>query len=131
MKTNIRSVPPSGNFESDKRKMVVSTDFLDILATMPLNQKFIRKNVIFKAQNDVDLLAEFEENRIRFFNEIGLKRNPTVIINFDIPKCLPDLALATLTKIMKSFSEKEPTAIWTTSKSSGEQYLLEMILEIE
>ena len=131
MKTYVRCLPPSGKFELDQRKMVVDADFMDVLVAMPLNQKFIRKNVIFKAQNDVDLLAEFEENRIQFFNEIGLKRNPTVIINFDIPKRLPDLALATLTKIMKSFSEKEPTAIWTTSKSSGEQYLLEMILEIE
>ena len=132
MKTNLRSVPPSGKFESDQRTIVVSTDFLDVLTTMPLDQKFIRKNMIFEAQNDADVLAEFERKRIRFFSKIGLKQKPSVIINFDSPKCLPDLALGTLAKILEYFKKMEGSSvIWTASKSEGERYLLEMILEVE
>jgi hypothetical protein len=132
MKTNLRSVPPSGKFEMDRREMIVGADLLDILTTMPLDQKFIRKNMIFEAQNDADVLAEFERKRIQFLSEIGLKQKPTVIINFDSPKCLPDLALGTLAKILEYFKEMEgASVIWTASKSEGEHNLLEMILEVE
>ncbi len=131
MKTDIRSVPPSGNFESEKRKMVVSADSMDILITMPLNQKFIRKNMAFEAQNDADLLAEFKKRRHPFFSEIGLKEKPTVIINFDSPNQLPDLTLGTLAKILEYFQQKEASVIWTASKSEKEHHLLEMILEIK
>jgi len=130
MKTDIRSVPPSGKFESEKRKMLVSADSMDILITMPLNQKFIRKNMVFEAQNDADLLAEFKKRRHPFFNEIGLKEKPTVIINFDFSKRLPNLALGTLAKILEYFQQKEASVIWAVSKSEREHHLLEMILEV-
>lgn len=131
MKTNIQSVPPSGNFESENRKIIVGTDFMDILTTMPLHQKFIRKNMTFEAQNDADLLAEFEKRRHPFFSALGLKEKPTIIINFDSPNQLPDIALGTLAKILEYFQQKEASVIWAASKSKGEHYLLEMILEIE
>lgn len=131
MKTNIRSVPPSGKFESENRKIIVGADFMDILTTMPLNQKFIRKNMVFEAQNDADLLAEFEKRRHPFFSEIGLKEKPTIIINFDSPNQLPDVALGTLARILEYFEQKEASVIWTASKSEREHHLLEMILEIE
>jgi len=132
MKTNLRSVPPSGKFELDRREMIVGADLLDILTTMPLDQKFIRKNMIFEAQNDADVLAEFNGRRNQFFRDIDLKQTPTVIINFDSPRCLPDLALGTLAKILEYFKEMEgASVIWTASKSEGEHNLLEMILEVD
>lgn len=131
MKTNLRSVPPNGKFESDQRTIIISADYLDILTTMPLNQKFIRKNMTFEAQNDVDLLAEFEKRRHPFFSEFGLKEKPTVIINFDFSKQLPALALGTLATILEYFEQKEASVIWTASKSEREHHLLEMILEVE
>ena len=131
MKTDLRSVPPSGKFESNQRKTIVGADLLDILAILPLNQKFIRKNMAFEAQNDDDLSAEFKERRIQFFKEIGLNEKPTVILNFDSPKRLPDLALGTIAKVIEYFQQKEASMIWTASKSEGERYLLEMILEVE
>lgn len=85
----------------------------------------------FEAQNDADLLAEFEKRRHPFFSEIGLKEKPTIIINFDSPNQLPDIALGTLATILEYFLQKEASVIWTASKSEGECYLLEMILEIE
>ena len=131
MKTDIQSVPPSGKFESKKRKIIVGADFLDILATMPLNQKFIRKNMAFEAQNDADLLTEFEKRSNPFFSDNGLKEKPTVILNIDSPKRLPDLALGTLASILEYFQQKEASVIWTATKSEREHHLLEMILEIE
>ncbi len=131
MKTKTRSVPPSGKFESENRKIIVGADFMDILTTMPLNRKFTRKNMVFEAQNDADLLAEFEKRRHPFFSEIGLKEKPTIIINFDSPNQLPDVALGTLARILEYFEQKEASVIWTASKSEREHHLLEMILEIE
>lgn len=59
------------------------------------------------------------------------KENATIIFNFDTPEKLPDVSTEVLKTISKSFKELvKPNILWSISKSNGEQYLLEMIIEI-
>lgn len=133
MKNNLKSVPPGGKFESSKREVIVGGDLLDVLVAMPLNQRFIRKDLEFCAQNGEELRNEFNALIDDFLNEAGVKKEqPTIILNLDVPHHLPDLELGVFASLLDFNHSRENTSVnWAISKSDGKNYVLEMILEIE
>lgn len=133
MENNIKSIPPAGEFESSKRKVIVGGELLDVLVAMPLNQRFIRKNLEFNAQNGTDLMNEFNAVIGDFLNETNVKKEqPVIILNLDVPYNLPDVELGVFASLLEfSGSRENPSVFWATSKSDGEKYVLEMILELE
>lgn len=60
------------------------------------------------------------------------KENPSIILNFDVPEILPNISTEVLESIYKCFKDLiNPNILWTISKSNGEHYLFEMLVEVD
>lgn len=113
------------------RESMIVIDSLDIFLAMKEDSLFMRKNILFNASNLEELLKEMNEIQMDKIGNIK-KENPSIILNFDVPENLPDVSTEVLENIYTCFKDlMNPNILWTISKSNGEHYLLEMLIEVD
>lgn len=113
------------------RESMIVIDSLDIFLAMKEDSLFMRKNILFNASNLEELLKEMNEIQMDKIGNIK-KENPSIILNFDVPENLPDASTEVLENIYTCFKDLiNPNILWTISKSNGEHYLLEMLIEVD
>lgn len=120
-----------GDTEEYVRESMIVIDSLDIFLAMKEDSLFMRKNILFNASNLEELLKEMNEIQMDKIGNIK-KENPSIILNFDVPENLPDASTEVLENIYTCFKDLiNPNILWTISKSNGEHYLLEMLIEVD
>lgn len=113
------------------RESMMVIDSIDVLSALNDNSFYLRKNILFKATTTMDLLKEIDQFKLRKIGNIK-KENPSIILNFDVPVYLPNVSTEVLESIYKCFKDLiNPNILWTISKSNGEHYLLEMLIEVD
>lgn len=113
------------------REPMIVIDSQDVLSAMNDKSFYLRKNILFKASNIEELLKEINGIQMDKIGNIK-KENPSIILNFDVPVYLPNVSTEVLESIYKCFKDLiNPNILWTISKSNGEHYLLEMLIEVD
>lgn len=113
------------------REPMIVIDSQDVLSAMNDNSFYLRKNILFKASNIEELLKEMNGIQMDKIGNIK-KENPSIILNFDVPENSPNVSTEVLDSIYKCFKDlMNPNILWTISKSNGEHYLLEMLIEVD
>lgn len=120
-----------GDTEEYVRESMIVIDSQDVFLAMKEDSLFMRKNILFNASNLEELLKEMNEIQMDKIGNIK-KENPSIILNFDVPENLPDASTEVLENIYTCFKDLiNPNILWTISKSNGEHYLLEMLIEVD
>lgn len=120
-----------GDTEEYVRESMIVIDSQDVFLAMKEDSLFMRKNILFNASNLEELLKEMNEIQMDKIGNIK-KENPSIILNFDVPENLPDASTEVLENIYTCFKDlMNPNILWTISKSNGEHYLLEMLIEVD